>query len=79
MLNKLHTSENYEILPAGCIVTLHVLVSVDNVLLCYFACLESPNIFFKPKPTKNPTIWNITAVKRNLVLKYVYSNIIFWM
>jgi len=39
------------------------------VLLCYYACMESHNIFFKPEPkkgTKKPRVWNITTVKEKL-------------
>ena len=49
-----------------------VLVGDDTdllVLLCYRACLESHNIFFKPEPKKatmKPRVWNIIAVKEKL-------------
>ena len=59
-----------------------VLVGDDTdllVLLCYYASLESHNIFFKPEPkkaTKNPRVWNITAVKKKLGPE-LCSNILF--
>ena len=49
-----------------------VLIGDDTdllVLLCYYACMESHNIFFKPEPkkgTKKPRVWNITTVKEKL-------------
>ena len=59
-----------------------VLVGDDTdllILLCYHACLESHNIFFKPEPKKatmKPRVWNITAIKEKLGLE-MCNNILF--
>lgn len=49
-----------------------VLVGDDTdllILLCYHASLNSHSIYFRPEPkkgTKNPRVWDITAVKKQL-------------
>ena len=49
-----------------------VLVGDDTdllILLCYHANLDSHSIFFRPEPkkgTKNPRVWDIKAVKKQL-------------
>ena len=59
-----------------------VLVGDDTdllVLLCYHANLDSHKILFRPEPkknTKNPRVWNIKAVKKQLGLE-VCNNILF--
>ena len=59
-----------------------VLVGDDTdllVLLCYYACLELQNIFFKQeskKATMKPSVWNITAVKEKLCFE-ICNNILF--
>jgi len=63
-------------------VTDTVLVGDDTdllVLLCYHASMESHTIFLKPEPkkaSKNPRVWNISAVKQELGPE-VCSNILF--
>ena len=49
-----------------------VLIGDDTdllILLCYHANLDSHSIFFRPEPkkgTKNPRVWDITAIKKQL-------------
>ena len=60
-------------------VTDTVLVGDDTdllVLVCYYAYLGSHTIFFKPKITKKPRVWNISAVKQKLCPE-ICSNLLF--